>query len=203
MPQFAAPSAVALETLTPLVGSMVSRVDTGMIYQAIRRAAREFCFETGIWTAEIDENDGLVTVADQSDYSLTLLTQGVDAEIHRVNWVKVNDVAEHYSRWAFERPATLSFETAPSVADYAITVEGVLVPTATWTDISADLVAGWGDAFALGARAILFGTPNRAWTDYRAADYERHQFEVKMGSAKGIRLTQRQARPLRAKMRKF
>ena len=195
-------AAVNLENsgLEALVTPCVSGAGQGVVYAALRQAARDFCRDTGCWREKVTEDDGVESVADETDYSLASLTGDYAAEVYRVLWVKLEDTQQHPARWRLVRPATLRFEVAPT-AGQTLTAEGVLLPAVGWSSLPEDLVTAWGDAFAAGARALLHGQPGRPWSDPGAARDQWQLREGLAGKARSLVLTERKARPLRARMR--
>jgi len=120
---------------------------------ALRKAARQFCDESGIWRETYSD----FSVAGETDYPLA---HGYDnVLIKRVERVRVNGFVVRNNLWAINRDGELIFDNAFTEDDVAIEVDLVLVPT-EFCVITTDWLANrWGNAIVQCAMANLKKDP--------------------------------------------
>ena len=141
---------------------------------AYNRAARKLFTHALCWRE--DQSD--VTVADQSDYTLT---PGTDLEVFDANWCKVGDdkltkasalqvkrkldgvTTTRPDYFRIGAPNVLVLANAPVDAGAAIEIEGVLRPTRAATVLDDEWVSKVGDVIEIGALSYLMAMPNKPW----------------------------------------
>jgi hypothetical protein len=173
-----------ISTLLPQIQPDLPGCPAGMVLRELRRAANEFCRDTGAWTKELT---AIHTVVDQTDYAVTLTES---AYVLRVTGVEIDDEALTSDQYTFDN-GTLTLLWAPTEAGLDIVITAVLVPDLTNDLLPSALLVEWGLAIAHLATANLKAQPTSAtkpapWFDPGGAQVAASRYHDLMIAAKSI-----------------
>jgi hypothetical protein len=123
--------------LMPYLVPELPGVQPGVLANAIRTGAREFCALTGAWWKDLT---AINVVAAQRDYDLAAGLP-TDSEILSIRWLKVDDAVQDPSRFYLLEAATLRF-----VDDYIpakASTGGLKVSVSLRPNMDDDALPGW------------------------------------------------------------
>lgn len=152
-----------LSTLLPQITPFLHGCPSPVQAQGLRRMARKFCIESGIW---IETLDSFNTVADQAAYTLTIPTDVTqyDAVFERIMQVKVGGSIQNESVYKFSPDHILTFDPAPTSIK-AVLVDAVFRPKETCDKYPDWLVNRWQDGFVFGTLWFMKSAEKVAWSD--------------------------------------
>jgi hypothetical protein len=143
-----------------------------IIDQQLKRACRDFCYETEAW---VDKLDAIDLVADQTEYRLLPRWNG---SVHRVLSVALNETDGDYdsgiidlNNYYVQDEDTLVLNTTPtsSVTD-GMKVKVCLVPPLDGTiDFPDWFLDRWGEGLISKAKFNLMSMPRKPWSDPASA----------------------------------
>ena len=112
-------------------------VVAGVLSNAIREAAREFCSETGVWWKDLTAID---VVADQQEYDMAELLPD-NSEISFIRWIKLSDSVQDPSTFTLYESATLQFGD-DYIPETAVT-DGLEVSVSLVPELADNAMAGY------------------------------------------------------------
>ena len=183
--------AKALSTLLPLMS--VPRCPQPKMLQALRAGCRQFCRDTEMWRETLT---GVSTVADQSDYTLTLGYD--DVLLLRVFRVEIDGIEQDESHWAVSEDNILTLSPPPAIADKTITAYAVLMPSILCNSVADRIIDRWGEGIAARAEFSLKTDkgseidPN-PWYDPQTAGIALNTYNDVVGEAKAELFSQMQS----------
>lgn len=171
---------------------------------AIRNACIEFC-DKSLYL--IYEHDPVTTVANVSDYGLSLPANTTSARVldawynnYLLGAKSEEDLKKLYPydwhamqgnpRWYTGRdPDTVVLVPYPLVGlTNGLNLMVALRPTRNSVDIDDLIYQRWAEQIGFGARSRLLDTPSQAYSDHMAASKYRSMFETAIGTAKMERM---------------
>lgn len=193
-------NALYSDLLNDILPSLAADPSDPVTEHAIRRAAIEFCANTGAWKHITDPDS--VTAGDP-EYLLSI-PQGADVlAVQNVaigtetivpkslDWLNAN-----FSGWRtdngtpryFTQVETTSLLLAPVPASgmEGIVVTLTLIPSQASTGIPKWLFDKYMYDLADGAMAYLMMMPNKPWTDVQSGAFRRSRFETAMANANAL-----------------
>lgn len=222
----------ALTAWTDELGVEIGNLPSPSVKAAVRRAAREFCDETHLWTLELAR---ISIVADDKDYALTVPAAQY-GEIIFIDDVKYKEDGEDDDtfitldpiskmRENLDSDGSWQYHEADSPSHYypqdddlttlvlypiptEASASGLLVTVGLRPTLGALVVPDFiynqhFTTITAGALQYLFGLKAMPWFDPNAAMAKRVEFRRAINSAKYRRLTGMTNRPLEVRKRRF
>jgi hypothetical protein len=188
-------------------------------FDALRRAAFRFCFESYCWQ---QENDPIGVKAGLFEYDIDYPTGTVPVHLISVSfkgvalypktaeqldllipdWHNSESTPLYYHRLT---DSTLRLVPMPSVTESAVLRTKVAVaPDAhTGTGVDADIYNKFSHIIMNGALATLLMTPGRKWTNPQLSQLSETQFVIETSRVRGMMFSANSSAPLKVRGRKF
>jgi len=161
----------------------------GMLLEALRRGAREFCLKTEAWQIQLAS---INLVADDPDYTLVLPTSYDAVEIRRIVEVRINTaegvtngdegVLQKPHTYFLTQPTTLEFfedytpsESITSGLDVKVAVAPPVLTTTEHMDW-AGFFTPWSHALVDFAKSYLMRMPGKKWSNAGMATFYLAEF---------------------------
>ena len=157
---------ITYSQLMPYITPELPGVHTGVLLNAIREAAREFCADTGIWVQDLAATD---VVAGTQSYELSALLP-TKSEIHAINWVKINGGVQNPYNFSLDQASTLKFgdEYIPTVSTTGgLKVSVMLIPTLVDDALPSYILTRWYKAVIAWACVSLMSDPLKPYGNDR------------------------------------
>jgi hypothetical protein len=184
----------AYSTLLPQVLPWLPGCESGAAMAALRETGREFCRQTDVWR----ETLAVSAVAGTAAYALAY----AGASVQRVLAVRLDGRALDERQYGFAPDGALTLATAP-VANGALSVDVVLVPTVAATGLPDWLMARHGADIAGGAAARLKVQGNVPWSDEGGAGLGLRLFDLACATARREGWSGRESGDVRVQARRF
>ena len=160
-----------LDTLYPQIAPELPQCPTPILYQALQQAARDFCFDTSVWRADLTP---IPTVADQATYTLT--SDEAEAVIHQVLKCDV-DTSEDWAFTVDRRAGTITLDPIPSETGLDIQLEVVYQPLPTVTALPDFLMERYERALVYRVISRLKVRRRSPWADPDGARYYENMYQ--------------------------
>lgn len=153
----------------------------------LRRAAQQFCEESGAWRVTMDP---ATLVADVSVYDFDLtkqmeLVKFLSATLDEDDMLVLNAGQSAGGAIAIKALNSRTFEVYPDPAGGEIlTMKAIVKPSEASTGIDDDLFAQYAESIAYGARARLMMKKDKPYTDHALAAVNHDLFKSAIGAAK-------------------
>jgi len=157
--------------------------------QSLRKMARQFCIDTGVWRETLDSFN---TAAGTAEYSLDVPAPYVVSTVAQVYVHRVLGIREAGStlnssetRYTISQEGKIKFKDAPTSV-YAVIPDVVFVPIRNSVTYIDWIITRWGDAIAAGAlfdlKSMSGGKMLVPWYDPGGA--EKYEAEYLAGVAR-------------------
>jgi hypothetical protein len=210
---------VTWDQFLPLMSVQLADCPDVIAYDALRRAAFKFCYESYCWQ---QENDPQNVTAGVADYDLDFPSGTIPAHLMSVvfkgtplypktaeqldltipGWHDTESTPLYYFR---PTDSTIRLVPMPSTTESAVLrTKVILAPSASnGAGVDADVFNKHSTAIIQGALAILMMLPGRKWSNPQLSQLYDQQYRFEISRTKGMMLSANSSAPLKVRGRKF